>query len=42
MEEGRKLGVMSTPTLFINGTPVVGLSPERIYGMIDQILKPSR
>lgn len=42
MEEGRKLGVMSTPTLFINGTPVVGLSPERIYGMIDQILKASR
>lgn len=42
MQEGRKLGVMSTPTLFINGTPVVGLSPERIYGMIDQILKASK
>jgi len=38
MAEGRKLGVMSTPTLFINGSPVVGLSPERIYGMIDQDL----
>ena len=42
MQEGRKLGVMSTPTLFINGTPVVGLSPARIYGMIDQILKASK
>lgn len=42
MQEGRKLGVMSTPTLFINGTPVVGLSPDRIYGMIDQDLAASR
>lgn len=42
MEEGRKLSVMSTPTLFINGTPVVGLSPDRIYAMIDQDLTASR
>ncbi|HKT12580.1 MAG TPA: thioredoxin domain-containing protein [Terriglobia bacterium] len=42
MEEGRKLSVMSTPTLFINGTPVVGLSPDRIYAMIDQDLAASR
>ena len=42
MQEGRQLGVMSTPTLFINGTPVVGLSPERIYEMIDQDLAAAR
>ena len=42
MAEGRKLGVMSTPTLFINGTPVVGLSAERIYAMIDKALAASR
>jgi protein-disulfide isomerase len=42
MQEGRKLGVMSTPTLFINGVPVVGLTPERIYGMIDQDLGTSK
>lgn len=42
MAEGHKLGVMSTPTLFINGTPVVGLSPERIYGMIDQDIAAAR
>ena len=42
MQEGHKLGVMSTPTLFINGTPVVGLSPDRIYGMIDQDLAAAR
>jgi protein-disulfide isomerase len=42
MQEGRKLGVMSTPTLFINGTPVVGLMPDRIYALIDQALGTSR
>jgi protein-disulfide isomerase len=42
MQEGRKLGVMSTPTLFINGTPVVGLIPDRIYALIDQALGTSR
>jgi protein-disulfide isomerase len=42
MEEGRKLGVMSTPTLFINGTPVVGLVPEQIYGMVDKALSAAR
>jgi len=42
MEEGRKLGVMSTPTLYISGTPVVGLSPEQIYGMIDKALAAAR
>jgi protein-disulfide isomerase len=42
MQEGRKLGIMSTPTLFINGTPVVGLVPDRIYGLIDKALAASR
>jgi len=42
MQEGHKLGIMSTPTLFIDGTPVVGLIPDRIYGMIDQALRASR
>ncbi|HXH51720.1 MAG TPA: thioredoxin domain-containing protein [Terriglobia bacterium] len=42
MQEGRKLGIMSTPTTFINGTPVVGLVPDRIYALIDQALGASR
>jgi protein-disulfide isomerase len=42
MREGQQLGIMSTPTLFINGTPVVGLSPDRIYQMIDQALQAVR
>jgi protein-disulfide isomerase len=42
MQEGRKLGIMSTPTLFINGTPVVGLITDRIYALIDQALGTSR
>jgi len=39
MREGQELGVVSTPTLFINGIPVVGLSPARIYQMIDKALQ---
>jgi protein-disulfide isomerase len=42
MREGQQLGVMSTPTLFINGTPVVGLSPPRIYQVIDKALQAAR
>ncbi len=42
MQEGHKLEIMSTPTLFIDGTPVVGLVPDRIYGIIDQALRASR
>lgn len=42
MQEGHKLGIMSTPTLFINGTPVVGLSADRIYALIDKDLSASR
>jgi len=39
MHEGQKLGIMSTPTLFINGVPVVGLNPTRMYSMIDKDLQ---
>ena len=42
MREGQKLGIMSTPTLFINGTPVVGLYPDRIYALIDKDLRAAR
>jgi len=42
MQEGHKLGVMSTPTLFINGTRVVGLVPDQIYGVIDKALRSAR
>jgi protein-disulfide isomerase len=42
MHEGQKLGIMSTPTLFINGTPVIGLNPDRIYELIDKGLQASR
>lgn len=39
MREGRELGIMSTPTLFINGAPVVGFNPKRIYQIINQDLQ---
>lgn len=39
MREGQKLGIVSTPTLFINGTPVVGLNPNRIYQLVDEDLQ---
>lgn len=31
MEQGEKLGVQSTPTLFINGRPVVGAQPFEYF-----------
>jgi len=42
MREGQKLGIMSTPTLFINGVPVVGLNPDHIYQLIDEALQKAR
>lgn len=39
MREGQALGIMSTPTLFINGTPVVGLNPPRIYQLVNEGLQ---
>lgn len=38
MREGQQLGIDSTPTLFINGTPVVGYRPNRIYQVINKDL----
>lgn len=31
LEEGRKLGIESTPTLFVNGRPVVGAQPYEFF-----------
>ncbi len=42
MHEGQELGVISTPTLFINGIPVVGFSPTRIYQLIDRDLQTAK
>lgn len=42
MREGQALGVTSTPTLFINGTPVVGLTPDRIYQVINKALQAAK
>ena len=42
MREGQKLGIMSTPTLFINGTPEIGLVPDRIYQLIDKALASAK
>lgn len=39
MREGEKLGIMSTPTLFINGSPVVGYNPNRVYQLINKDLQ---
>jgi protein-disulfide isomerase len=38
-EEGQKIGVTSTPTFFVNGKPIVGLtSPDEFKQVIDQAL----
>lgn len=42
MREGQSLGIMSTPTLFINGTPIIGLNPSRIYQMINKDLQATK
>lgn len=39
MREARKLEITETPTLFINGAPVVGYQRDRIYQLINQDLK---
>lgn len=43
MMEGKKLGISSTPTSYVNGRMIVGLpSPEAYYGLIDRMLAASR
>jgi protein-disulfide isomerase len=43
VREGQELGVSSTPTLFINGTPVIGLpQPDQFYKIIDNALRAAR
>jgi len=38
-EEGQKFGVSSTPTFFVNGEPLVGLtSPDEFTKVIEQAL----
>ena len=40
LQEGIKLGVVSTPTFFINGRPLVGAQPfAEFQAMIDRLLK---
>lgn len=34
LEEGQKLGIQSTPTLYINGRPVVGAQPYEVFAAI--------
>ena len=39
LEDGLKLGVMSTPTFFVNGRPLVGAQPlANFQALIDQLL----
>ncbi|HVA01234.1 MAG TPA: thioredoxin domain-containing protein [Terriglobia bacterium] len=41
--EGQQLGIGSTPTLFVNGRPVVGMpTPEQFYKIIDQALRAAK
>lgn len=43
LKEGQQLSVVSTPTAFINGKPVIGLpSPDAYYQAIDQALAQAR
>jgi protein-disulfide isomerase len=43
MREGQRLGVNSTPTLFVNGQMVVGLPPaEQFYAIVDHALAARR
>ncbi len=39
VREGRKLGIVMTPTLYINGVPVIGFQPKRTLQLIDQDLR---
>ena len=34
MDEGNRYGVSSTPTVFINGRPVIGAVPLEVYDRI--------
>ena len=34
MDEGNRYGVSSTPTVFINGRPVIGANPLEVYDRI--------
>lgn len=34
LEEGQKLGIQSTPTLYINGRPVVGAQPYEMFASV--------
>jgi protein-disulfide isomerase len=43
MHEGQRVGVVSTPTTYINGVPVVGAGPaENFYNAIDEVLRTSK
>jgi protein-disulfide isomerase len=42
LNEGRKLGVASTPTCFVNGRLVVGASPADYYKAVDEALRASK
>ncbi|HUZ46406.1 MAG TPA: thioredoxin domain-containing protein [Terriglobia bacterium] len=43
MREGQQLGISSTPTLFVNGQPVVGMpSPAQFYKLLDQTLSNAK
>jgi len=43
LREGQQLGIASTPTLFVNGRPVVGMpSPEQFYKILDQALSSAK
>lgn len=41
--EAQQLGIASTPTLFVNGRPVVGMpSPAEFYKVVDQALRAAK
>jgi protein-disulfide isomerase len=41
--EGQRLGIVSTPTCFINGKPILGLSsPEDFYKVVDAALREAK
>lgn len=42
-QEGQQLGIASTPTVFINGRPLVGMpTPEEFYKVVDQALRAAK
>jgi protein-disulfide isomerase len=39
LEDGKKLGVNGTPTIFVNGLMLQNISPDSFYSLVESELK---